>query len=175
MKNITALELTSVAGVRISVPDRERLTHLQFRRFAGCPICNLHLRSVVRRHDEIEAAGVREVVFFHSTADELREYDLPFAVIPDPEKRHYQEFGVGSSRRALLHPRTWLAVLRGSGMILTGANRPPGLHQPGGRQGMPADFLVATDGRVIASKYGEHASDQWSVDELLAHATAETA
>ncbi|WP_049876424.1 MULTISPECIES: hypothetical protein [Sorangium] len=30
------------------------------------------------------------------------------------------------------------------------------------------DFLVAPDGRVLASKYGEHAGDQWSVDEVLA-------
>lgn len=30
----------------------------------------------------------------------------------------------------------------------------------------PADFLIAPDGRVVAGKYGEHADDQWSVDEL---------
>jgi hypothetical protein len=37
---------------------------------------------------------------------------------------------------------------------------------------MPADFLIATDGAVVARKYGEHADDQWSVDELLRLATA---
>ncbi|QVQ51193.1 AhpC/TSA family protein [Spiractinospora alimapuensis] len=173
MNKVSALELTTVTGERVEVPDRERLTHLQFRRFAGCPICNLHLRTVIQRHDEIEAAGIREVVLFHSPAEALRDYDLPFAVIPDPEKRHYRAFGVESSRRALLHPRTWLAILRGSGMILSGSRRPPALHQPGGRQGMPADFLIATDGRIVASKHGEHAYDQWSVDELLAHAETE--
>ena len=31
----------------------------------------------------------------------------------------------------------------------------------------PADFLIAQDGRVVASKYGTHADDQWSVDEVL--------
>jgi hypothetical protein len=34
--------------------------------------------------------------------------------------------------------------------------------------GLPGDFLIAPDGRVIASKYGAHADDQWSVDEILA-------
>jgi hypothetical protein len=33
---------------------------------------------------------------------------------------------------------------------------------------MPADFLVGTDGTVLAAKYGKHGADQWSVDELLA-------
>jgi len=27
--------------------------------------------------------------------------------------------------------------------------------------------LVASDGRIVAAKYGLHAYDQWSVDELL--------
>jgi hypothetical protein len=34
--------------------------------------------------------------------------------------------------------------------------------------GLPADFLIASDGRVLACKYGAHAYDQWSVDEILA-------
>jgi hypothetical protein len=37
----------------------------------------------------------------------------------------------------------------------------------GGINGLPADFLIAGDGRVLARKYGAHAYDQWSVDDLL--------
>jgi hypothetical protein len=36
--------------------------------------------------------------------------------------------------------------------------------------GLPADFLIGTDGRVLALKDGTDAYDQWSVDELLANA-----
>ena len=66
-------------------------THLQFRRFAGWPICNLHLHSVVARHAEITASGIDEVVVFHSTPEELRSYtdDLPFGVVADPAKKLY--------------------------------------------------------------------------------------
>jgi hypothetical protein len=39
-----------------------------------------------------------------------------------------------------------------------------------GHLGKPADFLVGADGTVRARKYGAHADDQWSVDEILAHA-----
>jgi peroxiredoxin len=166
-------QLETVTGEVVVVPDPGRLVHLQFRRFAGCPVCHLHLRSFVQRHDEIEAAGIREVVMFHAPADELRPYtvDLPFAVVGDPEKQLYAEFGVESSPRALLDPRAWLGIVRSVLHALWGAireGRPvPPSSPSGGRLGLPADFLIASDGRVLACYYGGHADDQWSVDELL--------
>ncbi|MET7753925.1 peroxiredoxin-like family protein [Streptomyces sp. NPDC005389] len=165
--------LTPVIGPELTLPDPGRTTHLQFRRFAGCPVCNLHLRSVARRHDEIERAGIREVVFFHSPAEELRAHvaHLPFAVVADPDKVAYAEFGVESHLRALLDPRGWPAiaggVLRDTWELLRGRGRLPAGDQPAGRLGLPADFLITPDGRVAAVKYGEHIDDQWSVDELL--------
>lgn len=169
---VVAHEFVAVSGEAVPVPDPKRLVHLQFRRHAGCPICNVHLRGVARRHAEIAAAGIREVVFFHSCADELREHtaDLPFAVIADPAKRFYREFGVETSPRALLYPRVWGAIAQGGALTLLGRYRPPAIRQDGGRLGLPADFLVEPGGRVRAAKYGRHAYDQWSVDELLGYA-----
>lgn len=159
-----ARELPTIAGTPVPVPDPERVVHLQFRRFAGCPICNLHLRAFVSRHDELATAGVREVVVFHSDRAALREHQsaLPFDVVPDPTKALYREFGVERSPRALLHPSTWLAGLRG-GWPLRGFR-----SGPGGHLGLPADFLIDTRGAVLASAYGRHANDQWSVDTVLA-------
>jgi hypothetical protein len=175
---VAAHLLTSVNRPPVAIPDPERLVHLQFRRFAGCPVCNLHLRSVVRRHEEIEAAGIREVVVFHSPADELAEYaaDLPFAMIADPDKRLYAEFGVEPSIRAMLDPRVWATIVRAVAVsawgLLRGKGRVPAAFPHGGRYGLPGDFLIGRDGRVLATKYGEHAYDQWSVDELLALAAS---
>lgn len=186
--DVPARELAPVNGPLngppLPVPDPGRLVHLQFRRFAGCPICNLHLRSFTVRHAEIEAAGIREVVVFHSSAEELREHvaALPFAVVGDPEKRLYAEFGVESARRALLDPRVWwtiaTAVAAGAWQLARGRARAPKSRPDGGRLGLPADFLIGSDGRLVAVKYGEHAGDHWSVDDLLslaAQAPAETA
>lgn len=174
MHRVSDRDLTTITGEHVRLPDPDYLVHLQFRRFAGCPVCNLHLQSIIRRHEEIVAADVTEIVFFHSTTEELRGYraDFPFAVVADPAKRYYREFGVESGPRALLDPRAWWPMLHGSLLTLAGVFRSPSRTPQGGRLGLPADFLIAPDGRVIAAKHGTHAHDQWSVDELLAHARA---
>jgi hypothetical protein len=104
----------------------------------------------------------------------LREHtaDVPFATVADPGKRYYRQFGVESSPRAVLDPRSWSAVVRGVLLTASGRFRAPAIKQEGGHLGLPADFLIGTEGRVLAKKYGKHAYDQWSVDELLAHAQA---
>jgi peroxiredoxin len=160
-------QLVDVAGTPIQVPDADRIVHLQFRRFAGCPICNLHLRTIALRHDEIVVAGVREVVLFHSDAASLREYvvDVPFSLVADPEKRLYAEFGVETSARAVLSPRAWAAGMRGA---VVAGKRPWAGDRRTGVLGLPADFLIAPDGEVLAARHAGNAYDQWSADELLA-------
>lgn len=159
-------KLAALSGDEVAVPDAERLVHLQFRRFAGCPFCHLHLRSIAERNGEIAAAGIQEVVLFHSSAAALlahQEEELPFPVVPDPGKRLYREFGVESSPLSVLHPWAWRAELRG----LRAKRRMFSVDLHGGPLGLPADFLIAPDGRVVACRYGRHAYDQWSVDDLL--------
>jgi hypothetical protein len=166
-------ELIAMSGETTAIPDPERTVHLQLRRFAGCPICSLHLRSLVRAADEIEAAGIREVIVFHSTEEELRRYapEIPFALVADPRRCLYRDLGVEPSSRSLLDPRAWGAMLRGPLAALGAALRhrapPPPLSPTGGRLGLPADFLIAPDGRLLAVKYGRHAYDQWPLEEVL--------
>jgi hypothetical protein len=127
----------------------------------------------MQRHGEIRASSIREVIVFHTSTEELLQHagDFPFAVIADPEKRLYADFGVESGPRSLLDPRAWAPILRGVIRSLRALfrGRPiPSTNPHGGRLGLPADFLIAPDGRVLACKYGSHAYDQWSVDEILA-------
>ncbi|WP_247428945.1 redoxin domain-containing protein [Bradyrhizobium sp. 139] len=85
--------LKNIHGSKVPVPDfGEKWVHLQLRRFAGCPVCNLHLQEFVRRHAEIAKAGIREVVVFHSAPSELIPYQgrFPFDVVGDPEKKLYR-------------------------------------------------------------------------------------
>ncbi|MDW5612873.1 MULTISPECIES: peroxiredoxin-like family protein [Mycolicibacterium] len=170
---VTAREYPTITGERVTVPAAAGVTHLQFRRFAGCPICHLHLRSFATRHEEISAAGITEVVFFHSAASALQGYQalLPFAVVADPDRKVYREFGVDAHLRAVAHPRALLAAFRGYAKIV-GRHDDPDNAGVGGGDGsthlsLPADVLIVPDGAVVTVHYGRHADDQWTVDDLL--------
>jgi peroxiredoxin len=178
---VTARELVTIRSEHIIMPAPGALTHLQFRRYAGCPVCNLHLRSIARRHDEVIAAGIFEVAVFHSTVQDMLPHQdqLPFAVVADPGRTLYDEFGVTTSVRAVLHPRAWTAPLtpRVYPMILRAvlAGGSPGPRRGDTALGLPADFLIGPAGLVLAAHYGRHASDHWPVDELLRLARAPSA
>lgn len=166
-QTVRSRRLITIQAQSLEIPDAKNILHLQFRRFAGCPFCSVHLRSFARRHADINAAGICEAVIFRSTAAALQRHhgDVPFAVIADLKDELYTEFGVGSGLRALLHPRALLMALP---HLIGGLPKLPGIPPWGkGALGLPADFLIAPSGRVLACKYGTHADDQWSVDELL--------
>jgi hypothetical protein len=78
----------------------------------------------------------------------------------------YREFGVEAAPRALLHPRVLLPGIRPA---IRGCRLVPA-RPHGGILGLPADFLLSPGNRVLARKYGTHAYDQWTVNELLDHA-----
>ncbi len=141
-----------------------KLTHLQFRRFAGCPICNLHLRTFAKATDRLAAAGLQLVAFFHSSAETMRPFqgELPFPVVPDLSRTWYELFGVERSLLSWVHPAAQWRAMAG---IFTVPNK--FFVGEGGHDGLPADILLDEHNRVVAAKYGAHAADDWSVDDLL--------
>ncbi len=165
---VAPLTLTNVVGGEVRIPSpTARLVHLQFRRFAGCPICNLHMHAIIDRYSDLTEVGIKEVVVFHSPAASLLPYQgkFPFDVIADPGQELFAQFGVDSSPFALLDPRVWPTMLR----AIAHEDKPTG-EAEGGRWTRPAEFLISPFGKVVASHYGRHAFDQWTVDEILEHA-----
>jgi hypothetical protein len=156
--------LETIQASQVEVPHPTQLTHLQFRRFAGCPMCNLHIHSFVRRNEELIAYGIQEVAVFHSSKEEMLKHQAtaPFALIADPTKSLYKSFGVETSLLSVLHPGAWPSAMEG--LLRHGASLPERGESP---LGLPADFLIGSDGRILACKYGSHAYDHWEVDEVL--------
>lgn len=154
----------SLAHGHFTLGGEHGVLHLQFRRFAGCPICSLHLRSFARRNDELKESGVTEAAVFHSGADALRRYhtDLPFFVLPDENKRLYTLYGLERSISAMMHPKSMWAAMRG---MASAPNNP--LDAAGGYLGLPADFLIDAQSNLLHVKYGTHADDHWEVDDVL--------
>jgi hypothetical protein len=73
----------------------------------------------------------------------------------------YDDFGVGTSRRALLHPRAARRLIAEA----RAGNRAQEAH--GGIHGLPADFLISPDGRLVLAHYGTHADDALPVQRIL--------
>lgn len=155
--------LDTLAHGRLAVPGPGWI-HLQFRRFAGCPVCNLQVRLFTEAHAQLAAAGVTTVTFFHSPREAMlpHQAELPSPVVPDPERVWYARFGVERSLRAVANPRVWATAVRA---FVTGPSNP---LEGGSQDGLPADFLVDASGNLVAVHYGANAADQWSVDEVLA-------
>ena len=157
--------LESVQGTEVPIPPPAQIMlHIQFRRFAGCPICNLHLQSFIQRHHELVNNQIQEVVVFHSPKSAMLKHQLsaPFPFVADPGKKLYKAFGVKSSIMSVLNPKAWPAAVKG--LITQG----PGFPSRGeSALGLPADFLIDSAGMVIAAHYGKHASDQLEFNELL--------
>ncbi len=161
----------TAADAEQTFPAPEGLTHLQIRRFAGCPICGEHLRPFVERAAELDAAGVHEVVVFKSDAAHVRRFEghLPFDTLPDPEGRWYAELGVRSTIAALANVSAVRAFV--VGVVSNRSLR--GSLSLGDHLGLPADFLLTPDGTVQDCYYGTGAADGWSVDDVLRRAAAQ--
>lgn len=157
-------KLETINSSFIDIPMKTQITHIQFRRFSGCPVCTLHLQEFVQRHIDLVGQGVREVVVFHSSKDVLLEYEavVPFAVIADPEKALYEQFGVEKSFMSIVHPASWGAVF--NGFLRHGFRMS---EKAESLIGLPADFLIGKDGSILARHYGRHADDSWSVEDVL--------
>lgn len=161
---IVPRQLETISATFVDVPATQHVTHIQFRRFASCPICNLHIRSFIDRHLELVAVGVQEVVVFHSTQEKMIELggEVPFAMIADPSKDLYKFFGIESSPLAVINPAAWASSVKG---LLKFKKLP---YEKGQSYfGLPADFLISKNGEVVAVKYGAHADDHWEVDEVM--------
>lgn len=153
-----------VQGNQIIIPTPTGLTHLQFRRYSGCAVCNLHLQSFISRQQELRTAGINEIVIFNSARERILEdmAESPLPIIADPRKYLYSEFGVETSPLAVFNPRVWLPAIKGA--LKFGVQLPRDQET---MNGLPADFLIDSQGKIIAAHYGTHAYDQWSIEELL--------
>lgn len=171
---IPAFDVETLAHGRLQVPG-PGLIHLQFRRFAGCPVCNLRVRRFALRYTELSRAAVLAVSFFYSPREAMLEYqkDLPHPVVADPTRRFFDAFGVERSSWALADPRAWGTATLG---MLSGPSNP---LEGSAQDGLPADFLLAahqarageTHAQIVAAHYGAFIDDQWSVDDVLRLAT----
>lgn len=120
---------------------------LAFFRYAACPLCNLRVSDMIRKHKKFEDAGLKIVAVFQSPPEKMSEFvgtlEPPFPMISDPEEKLYKLYGLGSSPIGFLNPAMLKKMARAykSGVLRLGA--PDGTVDR-----IPGDFLIDENGVI---------------------------
>lgn len=163
------LVLQTIDNATISLDQhRGRTVLLAFHRFANCPFCNLRVHRLAERYSELHARGLEIIAVFESPLSLVREgvarQRLPFAIVADPERALYREYGVDVG--------SWAGVLKSLKRIdeIREVKR-LGLPQgpaDGRKSQLPADFVIGPDGRVLRAYLGKDIGDHIAIDEIAA-------
>jgi peroxiredoxin len=140
---------------------------LMFYRYASCPMCYLRLHDFARELPRLRPRGLEAVAFFHSSAAKVRAAGghraYPLHLVGDPTYDVYRAYGVQTSWRGLVFsvglPRfyvDWVRSMRHGfwGGVDTDMTK------------MPADFLIAPDGRIAKAHYGRTIGDHLPVADV---------
>jgi thioredoxin-dependent peroxiredoxin len=148
------ISLTALDGVPI---------WLAFYRYAGCPLCNLHLYEASLQLDTMPRTDLAMIAVFESSHEKFANVhhwvcSVPLKLVSDPKKKLYETFGVDARLSALLQPTVLTSLFRA--------------FRKGFRQGaiggdlgqVPGHFLIDEKGRIEHAHYGRHIDDHipWS-------------
>ncbi|MBC8323643.1 MAG: AhpC/TSA family protein [Candidatus Marinimicrobia bacterium] len=136
---------------------------LSFFRYASCPACNLRVRELIQVYDELQGKGLSILSVFESPKESILKYvgknELPFPIIPDPERELYKLYGIESS---------WIKYILGAPTVMKAILK--GIF-PGKMEGdlaiLPADFLINEDGTIHTAYYGKNIGDHLDFQHIL--------
>ena len=137
-------------------------TLLSFFRNAACAICNFRVHQLIERYPEYQQRGLRIIAVFESPRERSLAYvakqDATFPIIADPSAELYSLYGVESSAAkvaaTMQMPETPAVIQQAAahGFALTP-------EEGSNFDRMPADFLLAHDGRIITAHYADYVMD----------------
>lgn len=132
---------------------------LIFSRYFGCPICQLDLRELITRANEIEAKGAKILYITQSGPEKaklkIEEKSISFPVIPSTKDKLYAEYGLGMMSLGAI------TKLPGKLKEAKKAGIEHGEYE-GWEKQSPGQFVIDTDGKIV------HAEKGWlDIDAIL--------
>jgi thioredoxin-dependent peroxiredoxin len=164
-------ELKSVQGETISLSKyKGRNILLAFFRFAGCPVCNFRMHSLMANYAKLQQQNIEIIAVFESGNEVLATYikdaNIPFPVIGGHELSLYKKYGVQKSVLKMMNtmfkkePKQQMK----KGAALFNEKK---YKQDGSMTRMPADFLIDSTGKIQMAHYGKFIGDHISLDEII--------
>lgn len=154
-----ALEGMTPRGEKFSLAESRGLpVWLAFYRYAGCPLCNLHLYESSLWLDSMPRSDLKMIAVFESAGEKFEDVgawdcSVPLTLISDPEKKHYETFGVDARLLAAFTPVVVPRLIRA---LRQGFRQGP----IGGELGqVPGHFLIDETGVIEQAYYGRHIDD----------------
>ncbi len=153
------LESYNAGTINLEELIGEQKIVLIFSRYFGCPICQVDLRSLLQRKEEITSKGAKILYITQSGGEVAEEYikakDIEFPVIPSSKEKLYKEYGLGMMNpKALVQIKSKLKEAREEGIE-------HGEFEGWEKQG-PGQFVIDEEGKII------HAQKGWlDIDSIL--------
>ena len=140
---------------------------LSFYRYAACPFCNLRIQEFLKKYAYYKANGLYVIAVFQSPESSMLQYvgkqEVPFALIPDPNRDLYEMYRVEKSIEGLI--RGMLQINRFAKALRKGFY--PGRVE-NGIDSLPADFLIDSNFTIKKAHYGKDIADHLSFEEIEA-------
>lgn len=138
---------------------------LSFFRFASCPFCNMRIRELVRRYDELDGHFAIIAVFDSSLSDLITNaegHNAPFPILADESNQYYREYGIehsvwGMIKGLVLRFPTFLKGVFSGYM--------PAIFRSD-LTTMPADFLIDKSGIIKVAYYGRDEGDHLPFEQI---------
>lgn len=161
-----------VTGRQIRLSDyRGKKILLSFFRYATCPFCTVRFVRLAHEVERYARSGLLIIGVFESSQEYIMNYigkrGLPFIVVPDPDGKLYEQYGVKKSMSGLMFGMFRMPTL-------LRALFDPNYHMAkpdGALTRIPADFLIDTDMRISANYYGSDIGDHIpfkTIDDFVA-------
>lgn len=151
-----------------TVQQVEGKTALVFLRYFGCTLCQLDIRQFAQQQQKITATGGQMLVVLQSDpaliAGEMKEGDLPFDIICDPDQKLYRMFEIqpAKSKLGMVDFKTLGKMKEASS-----AGLKHGAYE-GDELQLPAVFVVDRERKITRAHYGKKVSDVPDADTLAA-------
>lgn len=141
-------------------------TAIVFLRYYGCTLCQYDIHQYAQAKDRIAAAKGQMLIVLQSDpqklAGQMKQGDLPFDIICDPQQKLYQDFGIAPAKS-----KAKLADFKTIGKI---ARAGAGGFKHGDYEGnelqLPAVFVMEPDRTLSSVHYGVSAGDVPTPEEL---------